>query len=153
MASKRFATLAMRGEMERRRLRRYPIKYNDVYITFRPNFETMGTVRDISGSGVCFEYMAKPYYSTVAKSDIPPLLPIEQPEVKSFLKMEGVEVDIFSRSHGFHVAKVTCKVAYDVLLDSQNSFLAIQNRRCGLAFESLNDQQATRLNIFLNQLE
>ena len=68
--------MAGKHHTERRKSPRYAIK-DDVYLTFRPNFDRVGRVQNISTGGATFEYVQ---YSALAKT-------VE------------VEVDIFSQEH------------------------------------------------------
>lgn len=111
---------------ERREFPRYKIK-DDVYLTFRPDFDRVGKIRDISAGGAAFEYVQ---YTTLAS-------------------ISEVEVDIFSQSKEFHWPKIPCKVVYDRRVEKYPSFEGIETRRCGLKFTNLSKRQLTQLNFFL----
>lgn len=113
---------SIQAESERRQHTRYGIS-DDVFLTFRPQFETMGKVKDISRGGAAFEYTA--FTESNSTKDI--------------------EVDIFSAAEGFHVARIPCKVVYDVQVNSHPNLKNLVTKRCGLEFQNLTSQQLAQL--------
>ena len=114
------------ADQEKRKCKRYKIK-SDVYITFRPHFHLMGKMKDVSRGGLGFEY---------TRIDDHPV-------------QEKVEVDIFSASNGLHMARIPCRVAYDVKVGSYPSFESLETRRCGLQFSELSMQQIGAISNFI----
>ncbi|MDY0041351.1 MAG: PilZ domain-containing protein [Desulforhabdus sp.] len=114
--------MAIRAEVERRKHERYRAD-GEVFLTFRPNFQKIGRIRDISQGGVAFEYTA----DRESKDEY------------------YVEVDIFSTGKDFHLARIPCRVIYDAQIDSYASFSNMITRRCGLQFDSLNQDQISKL--------
>ena len=121
--------MTAKHHIERRESPRFEIEDN-VYLTFRPNFDRIGRVKDISTGGAAFEYVQ---YSALAN-------------------ITEVEVDIFSQSKEFHWPKIPCKVVYDRRVEKYASFEGIETRRCGLKFTKLSERQLSELNYFLGNL-
>jgi hypothetical protein len=122
-------TTVMESIVDRRQSERFR-PTAEVFLTFRPNFERIGSVRDISQTGVSFEYLSFDHSETV----------------------EHVEVDIFSGEQNFYISHIPCKVVYNIRKDASFLLHNAETRRCGLQFEQLNDQQASSLLTFLSQL-
>ena len=102
----------------------------EVFLTFRPNFERIGSVKDISKTGVSFEYLSFDNSDTA----------------------EHVEVDIFSGEKNFYISRIPCKVVYNIRKDIAFLLHDAETRRCGLQFEQLDDQQTSSLSAFLSLL-
>ncbi len=121
----------------RRRHQRFSTN-ETVFIAVRPYFSNMGRIKDISKSGVGFEYTSFDYSENVdAVTDSP---------------MDGhIEIDIFSKSREFHLAKVPCKVVYDMKLEDSFGAGLFENRRCGLEFNHLSNHQHYQLLSLLNR--
>ena len=115
---------------DRRTSQRFLVK-ESVFLTFRPTFNKLGSLKDISKSGVSFEYIA---YESM---DTP----------------HSVEIDIFSKSMDIHLSKVPCKVVYDVKVGESFTMNQVETRRCGLQFEQLSGYHASQLkNILSNYI-
>lgn len=121
--------MAGKHHIERRESPRFEVKDN-VYLTFRPNFDRIGRVKDISTSGAAFEYV----------------------QYSALTNITEVEVDIFSQSKEFHWPKIPCKVVYDRRVEKYVSFEGIETRRCGLKFTKLSEQQLSELTYFFGNL-
>lgn len=120
----------VKEQADRRTYRRYLVK-DSVFLTFRPTFNKLGSLKDISRSGVSFEYIA---YESM---DTP----------------HSVEIDIFSKSMDIHLSKVPCRVVYDVKIDDSFAMSQVETRRCGLQFEGLSNRHASQLkNILSNYI-
>ena len=103
-----------RNPDDRRKSVRYGLS-TDVFLVFRPAFDRLGALKDVSMGGAAFEYSVFGQYE----------------------KVDEVEVDIFaSQPDHFLLRQVTCRVVYDVKLH-QPSLSGIETRRCGLKFEGL----------------
>jgi hypothetical protein len=115
--------------MERREHERFPVK-SEVFLALRPNYDRVGSVRDISKTGISFEYLA----------------------FEDFELAGSVEVDIFSRSQDFYISRIPCRIVYDVRKDSVFFLDDAQTRRCGLLFEPHGNQQTSNLLAFFNDM-
>lgn len=117
-------------DAERRRHERYALK-DRVFITFRPLFDRIGWITDISKGGVSLEYSTIQEYSALT---------------------EKVAVDIFSTPRKFDLSNLPCQLIYDSRVDRGKGFIeTIETRRCGLVFENLSPHQADQLNVVLNE--
>jgi hypothetical protein len=114
---------------ERRRSKRYPVA-KKVFLTFRPGFERMGTVKDFSEGGLCFEYLA----------------------LRKLDRVEHVEVYIFSRSNNFYLSRIPCEVVYDQSKDRLSILKNAETRRCGLRFGQLSEYQSSSLTAIFKRL-
>jgi hypothetical protein len=124
-----YHTTVLESTVDRRQSERFPVT-SEVFLSFRPNFERIGSVKDISETGICFEYLA-----------------FEKNE-----RLEYVEVDIFSGSQNFYISRVPCRVVYDNRRDAAFILHDAETRRCGLQFQQLTAHQASHLAAFLNGL-
>jgi hypothetical protein len=114
---------------DRRQHARYKLK-DRIFITFRPQFDRIGWLTDISKGGVCLEYPTIQEYSELSNN---------------------VHVDIFSAPNSFKLTNLHCKLVYDSRIDMGKGFMeAIETRRCGLVFGDLSKQQFDQLNLALN---
>lgn len=120
-------TMSTKEQSDRRTYQRYLVK-ESVFLTFRPTFNKLGSLKDISKSGVSFEYIAYESMDT----------PI------------NVEIDIFSKSMDIHLSKVPCKVVYDVKIGDSFTMNQVETRRCGLQFEGLSNQHSLQLKSILS---
>jgi c-di-GMP-binding flagellar brake protein YcgR len=117
--------------VERRRYKRYEVK-DQIFITFRPHFDRIGWITDISKGGVALEYSTIQEYSALT---------------------ERVSVDIFSSPRKFDLSNLSCQLIYDARVDRGKGFIeTIETRRCGLVFENLSPHQATQLEVVLNDV-
>jgi len=124
--------VAMEIDVNRRQFPRYNVK-EMIFLTFRPEFNKMGKLKNISKSGVAFEYTS--FDERVCLKDS---------------RGENVEVDIFSSGGDFHVTRLPCKVVYDVPVAHGSDLHACWSRRCGLEFESLSIFQSSQLTQLLH---
>jgi hypothetical protein len=115
---------------ERRRHERYEVT-DRIFITFRPQFDRIGWITDISKGGISLEYSTIQEYSTLSKK---------------------VSVDIFSSPKKFDLSNLFCRLVYDTRVDSGKGFIEnIETRRCGLVFENLSQHEAAQLEVILNE--
>jgi hypothetical protein len=113
---------------ERRKHTRYEVK-DRIFITFRPNFDRIGWITDISKGGVSLEYSTLQEFSALT---------------------DKVCVDIFSSPRKFDLSNLRCQMIYDARVESEKGFIeTIETRRCGLNFESLSPHQAAQIDIVL----
>ena len=116
--------------MERRGAMRYMVD-DSLFATFRPNFDKVGRLKDISTSGAAIEYAI--FGQTV------------------YDQARDVEVDFFSRTEDFHLPKVPCRIVYDMKNEEHPSFNVFETRRCGLVFAPLSSQQATLIEVLIGK--
>ncbi len=115
---------------ERRRYERYKLK-DRFFITFRPHFDRVGWLIDISKGGVSLEYSTIQDYSTLTGA---------------------VNADIFSAPKSFRLSNLSCQVVYDSRADRGKSFIeTIETRRCGLVFGDLSQDQTAQLDVAMKQ--
>ena len=109
-------------KQERRQYERYAVS-QDLYLIFRPDFQKIGRLRDISKGGVCFDY------TNLGGGKTP----------------KNVEIDIFSAKRELHLTRIYCRVVYDLPIEPQSTFKRISLRRCGLEFLTPSEQQSLKL--------
>ncbi|SMC26760.1 PilZ domain-containing protein [Desulfacinum hydrothermale DSM 13146] len=114
-----------RGERDRRRQRRFPLK-EGVFAAIRPDFLRVGRVVDAGRGGVGLAYA----------SDLGPL------------EANTVTVDLFTDDTDRMIPKVRCRVVYD-RGESPLSQRNIRCRRIGLQFLDLPDHQLRFVHEFL----
>lgn len=120
-------TIVWENTVDRRRSERFPVA-DEVFLTFRPHFERIGNVKDISKTGISFEYLS-----------------FEESEA-----VEYVDVDIFSASEGFYITRVPCRVIYDIRKEPAFLLQDAETRRCGLEFGQLTEQQISAFSSFFH---
>lgn len=114
-------------QTDRRQAPRYNPK-DEVFVVFRPSFDRLGKVKDVSRGGAAFEYPVFANHKEVAE----------------------VDVDLFtSEPAPFMLRSVPCKVVYDIKLEKP-TLSGIETRRCGLKFEQFSDQDVEQLEFFLS---
>jgi hypothetical protein len=112
---------------DRRNSKRFALK-DDVYLVFRPGFERLGRIKDISKGGIAVEF------------------PVYDP----YEKTATVEVDIIVPTRSWNLKSLACKVVYDVKMD-RPTLSGFETRRCGLKFEQpISDEHKTTLRQLLN---
>jgi c-di-GMP-binding flagellar brake protein YcgR len=115
---------------DRRQHERFTLK-DRVFITFRPQFDRIGWITDISKGGVALEYSTIQEYSALS---------------------EKLSVDIFSSPRKFELSNLSCRLVYDDQVDRGKGFIeTIETRRCGLVFDELSQHQATQLETVMRQ--
>lgn len=102
-----------------------------VFVTFRPYFEKVGWLKDISQGGICMEYTVLDQYN---------------------IQKKNTSVDLFDRNKSFKLLDIPCHVVYDVQVqDEDTMFSSIETRRCGIQFGGLNSVQRAQLEKILRQ--
>jgi len=98
------------------------------FAVFRPHFTKLGKIKDISRSGMAFEYVT----FEGAKAD-------------------SGEIDLFVSGARFHLARMPAQTVYDTgVVNNHYSFSPfVERRRCGVKFGELTEEQATQLRHFL----
>ena len=111
--------------MKRRKFTRFRAQ-DDAYAALQGDFSKVGKIYDISLNGLAFRYIAR------KNSD------------KTFNR-----VNIFLTNNGFHLDDVPCTIIYNVH-ESTSSLDGILPYRCGMKFETLNEEQQRQLEFFLD---
>ena len=100
-------------------------------VVLRPHFSTLGNLIDINKGGLSFQYI----------------------DIAGEGKVEvSTHLDLFTNNSEFYLPSLPCKVAYDIDLPRDNianGFLAY--RRCGLEFGEFTQEQAARLELYLEK--
>ncbi len=117
----------METTRERRLHERFRLA-GDVFLAFRPSFERVGRILDISAGGIAVEYA----------SDLGPL---ERGEVL---------VDIFVKHKNTRIRSLPCHVVYDVEEPSGFEWGGVALRRCGLKFLALAEEHFSELRGFFS---
>jgi len=112
----------------RRHLIRYSVR-DRIFITFRPDFDRVGLLKDVSMGGLSFEYTS----------------------TRSLRHLQDVYVDIFSYQKSYTLTGVRCKVIYDNPICDRPSFGNIGSRRCGVLFRRLSRDQLLKLKVLINE--
>ncbi len=103
------------------------------FVVFRPDFNKIGPINDISRGGLGCSY----------------LCPVDE---GSPVAETHQMVDILFSGKSFYISKISCSPVYD---DKENngqgsSFMHdMVNRRCGLKFDHLTKEQEKQINFFL----
>jgi hypothetical protein len=115
---------------ERRRHERFATN-DHIFVTFRPHFDRIGSISDISKGGVSLEYPVIQEYAALT---------------------DNLRVDIFCSTKKLELSNVPCRLIYDERVNNGKGFLkTIETRRCGLEFAGLSQWQAARLDAELKE--
>jgi hypothetical protein len=120
--------MAVKSNLNRRQVQRYAVT-DSVFLAFRPRFDRLGMLKDISRGGVAFEYTV---------SDTP------QP-----LETSDIEVEVFSHKT-FRLSRIPCRIVYDTSAEAGLSIAGFETRRCGLQFGKLSELQAAQLKVLMD---
>ncbi|MHC1745134.1 MAG: PilZ domain-containing protein [Syntrophobacteraceae bacterium] len=112
--------------VDRRTATRYPVR-DRIFITFRPAFDVVGCLVDLSHDGLAFEYTA-----------------FERSQ-----QYEKVAVDIFCQPRRVNLTYVPCRVIYTQDMKDAPSFCGFRTKRCGLQFGRLSQDQAAQIHSLL----
>jgi hypothetical protein len=113
--------------MEKRQHARYQPK-EKTYLVFRPGFQTLGEIRDISQGGVCLDCITD----------------------KDFSKDEDCLIDIFLSNGAFNLAKLKGKVVRDTVVEETKTLSPpMITRRLALQFGELLPLQQVALASFI----
>lgn len=112
---------------ERRRYARQEVM-NTIFIAFRPLFDKVGKIKNISLGGICLEYCIYTANDGIGTT---------------------IEVDIFSQCKDFYLPRIPCKIVYDTRIRHYPSFIGMETKRCGLQFLELSERQRAQLDFFL----
>ena len=101
------------------------------FVVFRPEFNKIGPINDISRGGLGFNYLQS------ADKDSP-------------VSENSHIIDIFDSNNSFHLTNIPCSLVYDADKDDQLTFTHnLANRRCGLKFDQLTKEQEEQITFFL----
>ena len=96
-------------------------------MVFRPRFDRLGKLKDVSSGGAAFEYSVYESYERVADA----------------------EVDIFApKPRGFLLSRVPIEVVYDIVMEHP-TLIGIETRLCGFRFRQLSRQHMGQLELLL----
>ena len=109
-------------EAERRKFRRR-LPQELTFAILRPHFTKLGKVKDISRGGLAFEYILNGTQYTGSSG-----------------------IDIFSGDR-FYLPRIPSKIVYDMEIVGQ--YQDVERWRCGLQFGDLTEDQAAKLDLFL----
>jgi hypothetical protein len=118
----------MEKMLERRRHKRHRI-IDSLFVSFRPLFDKIGWVEDISLGGLSFDYLS----------------------CDDSLSFSGVDLDIFSNWKAFGLRKVPCRVVHYNIIETFKGICVIETVRYGLAFENLSIQHKRKLEALLEE--
>jgi len=118
---------------EKREHKRF-VPEGSAFAVFRPDFRRIGPIMDISRGGLGCSY----------------LHPVDE---ESLDAQTSHLIDILISNNGFHLSHIPCNSIYDVNPDiDQESFLPnLVNRRCGLRFDQLTNEQKKQIRYFLEK--
>lgn len=121
----------MLAPAEKRKHKRF-VPTGSAFAVFRPEFRKLGPIKDISRGGLGCSYLS----------------PVDVG--KSAAETSHL-IDIFISNNGFHLSNIPCNSIYDVNPDNdQGSFMpGLENRKCGLRFDQLTEEQDKQINFFL----
>jgi hypothetical protein len=115
---------SMNETQRRRRNRRHELN-KEVFVALRPDFNRLGSLRDISRTGLGFEYF-----------------PCED----ASCRLGDVHVDIFCQENNYLLSRLPCKLIYDQPVDPN---LSSSPRRCGLQFASLSNHEMEQISLLM----
>jgi len=110
---------------DKRKHKRYRAK-EGAYAAIRSGYDVIGMIKDISQSGLAFQYIA------------------------NGKRINGVlTIDIFHNNRDFYLKDVPFKTTSDFNVDSKVPFSTIMLRQCGGQFNITTDNQRSQLDLFL----
>ncbi len=103
------------------------------FVAIRPTFSKLGKLLNISGGGLCFQYMGQ-----IGADD------------NQVGNGTSIEVDMFIKDKEYYLPRVPCSLVYDTELDRGMSFpIGLEYRCCGLKFKNFTKTQTGQLGIYL----
>ena len=115
-------------DIDQRKYPRFSVQDN-VFAALGSRFETVGKVKDISMKGLALSYRSE--------------------SIKTAPDGDFSQVDIFLSKHFFRLAKVPCKIIYDIQDSKTIRNNSIMRCRCGLHFGKLSKIQSKLLEFIL----
>ncbi len=119
---------------EKRNFERY-IAREHAFALLKPYCDKLGQIKDISRSGIAFEYLVFD-------------------ELHEGVRLaEQLRLDIILTPEALYLSHVPCEVIYDDVVNEESPLLVqgIESRRCGLKFGKLTEDQAGTLETFLEK--
>jgi len=104
--------------------RRFRVRDN-IYVIFCSKLCRLGRIVDISRKGLSFEYLALE----------------EDHALEEDRRVDIVAINIFSNSRALYISRILCRVVYDISWNDYQSLIGLENRRCGLEFARLSEEQ------------
>ncbi len=98
-----------------------------IFVTFRPLYDVVGQLVDVSTDGLALEYTAHE--------------PLE--------RRDKVAVDIFCQPRNLNLSRIPCHVSYDWKVEDAPSFRGFETRRCRLRFGEVSPEQRAQLDALL----
>lgn len=126
------------NEQSERRICKRCTPGDKAFAVFRPEFNKIGKINDISSCGVSFSYINTR----------------EQKSGYSFANyLMDPEIDILISDEDIHLKKIPCRVVYDNKIFSieTDSIRNMEVRQCGLEFMGLTIDQLVALNSFIDR--
>ena len=119
---------------KKRSFKRYIAKEH-AFALLKPYCDKLGQIKDISRDGIAFEYLV---------FNSPP---------ESLHLSEQLQLDIILNPEALYMSQIPCKLIYDTPVKEENPLVVqgIENRRCGLKFGKLSEDQASTLEVFLEK--
>jgi len=106
--------------------------HGSAFAVFRPEFNKIGPINDISRGGLGFTYLAP------SDNEVP-------------VAETSHVIDIIASQNSFHLSNIPCTLVYDAEADSEQITLMpdLVNRLCGLKFDQLTEEQEKQITLFL----
>ena len=122
----------MLASHEQRQYERLKPLQDSAFVVFRPEFNKIGPINDISRGGLGFNYLHP------ADNEVPAA---ETPHI----------IDIIVSNNGFHLTNIPCTLVHDAKAENDELTLMpdLVNRFCGLKFDELTEEQEKQINLFL----
>jgi len=99
------------------------------FVALRPEFVRLGKVVDISSSGLRFQYLISE---------------------DNHVEKGKVALDMFIGSDGYYLPDIPCETVYERKMEQRGAdTMGLEQRQCGLRFRALNQEQAHKLEMFL----
>ena len=124
----------MPASHEQRQYERLEPSQGSAFVVFRPEFSKIGPINDISRGGLGFTYLSP------ANNEVPAA---ETPYI----------IDIIASNNTFYLSNIPCSLVYDAEADKDQFTLMpdLVNKRCGLKFDQLTEEQEKQINLFLER--
>ena len=124
----------MQTSHEQRQYERFEPSQGSAFVVFRPEFSKIGPINDISRGGLGFSYL-HPADNEVPAADTSHI------------------IDIIVSPNSFHITNIPCSLVYDAEADKDQFTLMpdLVNKRCGLKFDQLTEEQEKQINLFLEK--
>jgi len=124
----------MLASHEQRQYERIEPSQGSAFVVFRPEFNKIGPINDISSGGLGFNYLHP------ADNEVP-------------VAETSHIIDIIASNNSFYLTNIPCSLVYDAEADKDQFTLMpdLVNRLCGLKFDQLTEEQEKQINLFLEK--